>query len=856
MLIRHRLLAAVVALSILAIVPLMFARTAVPAPSPLRPVEPVRLDSDGEPLPPGALARAGTLRFRHGGDVGQIAFTADGRTVYTAGAMYGNGPPEKIARAWSVPDGKELRRFGGDDVLTAVAVSPNGKLVATGENANVVRIWDASTGQEVRRLTATLPETNPNQGEVPRYVMALRFAADGKAIVATYVQAPVAVLWDVSTGAERQRWTGEDAYPTNLSGDGARLAAVGTGVHVVDVATGLEVQTVQLATNPNNQEQVMAVALNADGSILATVTDDKTIRFWDVATGRKRRQATLPGYATALAFSGDGAALAAFCPDVDGVGAVVLIDAKTGKELRRLEGPIRGIHVLVFTPDGKSLATGGVDHTLRLWDTATGKELPSPAGHPGGITTISLTRDGRRLATCSDNDRIIRIWESATGREVRQIVGHPAGVDEVTFSPDGKLLASAAWDDAVYIWEVATGRLVHKLEDHAALGAYLRFADDSKTLATCGRANAVGLWDCTTGKLIRELPAPPNGLSAFGPFHDGRLLAFEAPDPNVEANPIITLWDVTANYPMRRFEGHQGIVNSAVLSADGRMVASRGSDGTIRVWEVATGGERRRFQEPGPNAHTASWTGTQFLAFSPGGQTLVSVASEDPFARRWDLVEGKELPHLATHRSWCGAVEFSANGRVLVTGSRDTTSLMWSGAAVARRAAAPTRPTSEALDRLWADIGHPDAAIGYRAVVALAAAGDRTTTMIADRLRPAAPIDSARIARLIDALNLPRFADRERATAALVLVADQAEDALRAALDRPQSAEIRHRVRRILESAREMDPSPDRLRELRAVEVLEDTATPAARAHLSALALGARGANLTRDARAALRRLE
>jgi hypothetical protein len=403
---------------------------------------------------------------------------------------------------------------------------------------------------------------------------------------------------------------------------------------------------------------------------------------------------------------------------------------------------------------------------------------------------------------------------------------------------------------------LASGRLLHKLDDHVTLGAYLRFADDSKTLATCGRASAIGIWDCKTGKLIRELTAPSNGLAAFGSFLEGRLLGIEQADPNGETDPPITLWDLTANCVARRFTGHQGMVNCAVLSADGRMLASRSLDGTIRIWEVATGGERRRFHEPGPIMFTGRWTGTQFLAFSRDGRTLVSGASDDAFARRWDVGGGVEMSSLGGHWSWCGAVEFSADGRVLVTGSQDTTALVWSGTDMGPRVTAPTQPTDAALAQLWSDLAHPNADTGYRAVAALAGAGDRATSMIGSRLRPAIPKDPARIARLIDDLNLPRFADRERSGAELVSVADQAEDALRAALERPQTAEVRQRVRQILETARDMDPSPDRLRELRAIEVLESAATPAARERLAVLAGGARGANLTRDARAALRRLE
>src|SRR5206468_1160958 len=126
--------------------------------------EPTRFDVNGDPLPAGAMARIGTLRFRHGSDVNEIAFAPDGRTVYTA--CHG----DKLARAWAVAGGREVRRFGGDAAALAVAVSPDGKLLATGEDGNRVRLWDAITGREVRRIEVTLPDANGHGGRMERLV--------------------------------------------------------------------------------------------------------------------------------------------------------------------------------------------------------------------------------------------------------------------------------------------------------------------------------------------------------------------------------------------------------------------------------------------------------------------------------------------------------------------------------------------------------------------------------------------------------------------------------------------------------------------------------------------------------------
>ena len=403
--------------------------------------------------------------------------------------------------AWSVPDGKELRRFGGDAVVTAVAVSPNGKLVATGENGNAVRIWDAGTGVEIRRSDRDLGlRRTLTRAKVPLYVSGLRFAADSKTFLATYVQSQAAIVWDVTTAAEVRRWGDEDGFPATISGDGSRLAiGAENAIQIVDVAKGVDLGTIHLGSDPNNPESTVSIVLNGSGTILATGSE-KRRAILGCRQRQRMRKATVSGYAIGLAFQRDGAILAAYCQDQEEHCQIALIDVATAKPMRRLDGPVHGSRALAFAPDGKILATGGSGHTVCLWDTATGKPLPATAGHPGGVTATSLTRDGRLLATCSDHDRVVRLWDTATGREC---AGASKGMPRKwTRSPCRRTAGCSPRPHgmtAFRILDVATGRLLHRLEDDPSLGAFSRFADDGKTLATFGRGETVGLWDCDDG---------------------------------------------------------------------------------------------------------------------------------------------------------------------------------------------------------------------------------------------------------------------------------------------------------------------------------------------------------------------
>lgn len=833
----------------LAAAPILFSRPAAPVNGGAG--NPPRLDANGEPLPPGAMSRIGTVRFRHEAAVQVIEFSPDGRTVYSA-----CGVPKRFVRAWSVADGRELRRFGGESMIGAIAVSPDGRLLATGEDANLVRLWDRTTGQEVRRLVADGVEPNVRVAALRQAIRWVRFGPDGKSLVAAYPFGNDVIRWDLTSGKQLHRQSVEGNGVVAASRDGARLAAAtDRGVTLVETATGKAIRTIAISDDGNNPRQLLALAVRPDGGALVTWTDDGALQFWNVASGKETGKEKLTGAPRALAFAPDGSQLAASFEDRDDGTVVALLDATTGKELRRLNGFVPGAYVLAFSHDGKTLATGGAGNTLRLWDTATGQEVRPTAGHAGAVTTIAVSPDGKLLATCSVHDKSVRLWDTATGAEVRRLDGHAAGVDEVSFSPNGKLLASASWNQPVRIWEVATGRLLHTFIDHAALGPYMRFADDGTTLATGSRANTVALWDCAAGKLIRELPAPPNGLASLLTFHGGRLLAYENPETDEDEDRAIGLWDVTANRLVRRFVGHKGRVNGVILSADARLFASRGADKTIRVWEVATGAERCQFREPGTVGLTGSWTGTQFLAFSPDNRALATCASDDPFARRWDLTTRQELPPLAGHRSWVGAVEFAANGRVLVTGSQDTTALCWDGTTIVPPPATAIHRTETELAALWESLGARDAAKAHAAVWALVHSGNQAAEFIGGRLSPAEPVDEILITRWIGDLDSQQFAVRERATAALVRTADQSESLLRAALDSTRSAEVRQRIRHILDAATDGDLSPDRLREVRAVEVLELIRTTKARERLTTLARGPSGAYLTRESQAALKRL-
>jgi hypothetical protein len=239
-------------------------------------------------------------------------------------------------------------------------------------------------------------------------------------------------------------------------------------------------------------------------------------------------------------------------------------------------------------------------------------------------------------------------------------------------------------------------------------------------------------------------------------------------------------------------------------------------------------------------------------AFSPDGRFLAS-GSMDKTTRLWRLPGGKHAHTFAGHRGWVLALAFAPDGKTLVSGSLDTTGLVWKKPPLPQPQPVPLMPAE--LAKLWDDLAAADAKAAYQAIAALAAAPGQAVPFLGEKLQPAAAPDARRVARLIADLDSKDFAARQKATAALAKFGELVVPPLRAALAKRPALEAAQRIEKLLDVVASQPLPPEKLRDLRAVEALEYIATAHARAVLRALGQGARGAHLTRDAQAALRRL-
>jgi WD40 repeat protein/Tfp pilus assembly protein PilF len=558
---------------------------------------------------------------------------------------------EGVLSVRTVPADEEVRRIPSSPTTAWLALSPDGRFLAKGDEGGTLRVWRVSDGQPVLH-------------DAPLSVSGIAFSPDGRHLAA--LQGVWGLRLDLATGRETNRWrlpqTGSDLA---FHPDGRKLAVAwsgsNTGVTVFDSETGkiiadLAVGSIgephlawhpdgerlavggtdariqlwdvdarrRLATLEGHGQNITQVRLHPDGDLLASDSWDAVMRLWDPATGRPLMQ--VPFTTVKLRFSSDGRWLGVAWHGEQ----AQLLEVVPSREYRTLPCSLGagqgGFYGGDISPDGRLLALG-MEDGVRLWDLSSGREL---ARLPVARAWSALFRpDGRELLT-SGPAGLYR-WPiqegGAAAPEVRlgprRPIALPGSPDRVARSHDGRTLAVVIEGGGVALLvDSATGAVRGPQFSHPSI-TWVALSPEGKWVATSGwHSNRVRLWDADTGKMVHEWVLGTRATVYFTP--DGRALIIGRDDE-------FSFWDVETRQPLRtlRRDAPQWPGNIA-FSSDGKLMALEMAPGILHLKDVATGRTVSRLADPHGDR-------TVWLAFTPDGTRLVTVAGYAKAVHVWDL---------------------------------------------------------------------------------------------------------------------------------------------------------------------------------------------------------------------------
>jgi WD40 repeat protein/serine/threonine protein kinase len=621
------------------------------------------------------LCKVEPLVLRDSTEVYGVAFSPDGERIASAGK-------DGKVKIWDSSTGHIIQEFRAHDgAACSVTFHPDARYVATAGDDRLTKVWDlTATNQAVFQGPCDAIRKPGGAG----YTVA--FSPDGRRLAAGSEHR--VRVWDWKENrpeAPEHTFPGPDVHsiPVAFTRDGRRLATAGPdGPTLWDVDTGRLARTL-LA----DHHVVSALAFSPDGRRLASASLNRCVKLWDTTTGALLHTLPHTGNVLGVAFSSDGRRLASAGEDK----TIHIWDATTGREILGLRGHSDACGCAAFSPDGWRLASASSDGTIRVWDA-------TPLHGDEGQETLTFTQgaevriaavgpDGRRIVSAGGG-RLVKVWDAATGRVNYEFPRQSQVVFGAAWHPDGRRIATAGQEGrlfSVQVWDASDGRVDFEIPQDSSAGPFqaVGFSPDGHYLVT-GKmeGGAVQVWDAGTGQKVqvRDIVTGQEFDNTFA-THDReiRALVFSRDGKHfasASGDGEVRLWDGTRldekQEPHLTLQARvPGPSVNVAFSPDGRRLATGGTKNTVWIWDVKTGEKLLTLEgEHSGEVYT--------LAFSSDedGQ-WIATAGEDSAVRVWDSHTGSRVRNLRGHTGLVSSLAFSADGRRLYSGSRDTTVKVW-----------------------------------------------------------------------------------------------------------------------------------------------------------------------------------
>ncbi len=778
------------------------------------------IDPNAGPLPEGAVARIGSNRLRHAGEVTGLKYSLDGKWL----ASISTARVDATARLWNAATGKQQLvvkietvqedQTSPGEVSRALGFSKDGKQFFVIDMASF-RAFDIDSGKEL--FAHAFPKKEP-QGKARRPffrdVNGAAISPDGKTYVLIQREGLLEIR-DVATGKVLK--TAEHSFqryryvPIEFSPDSRHIVVGNREVEgelplpVIEVETGKTVNRIEGADILTSlrfvpgTDKLMGMARKAD---------EPSVNILDRKTGKSLGSINVDNMKYQIEVAPDGKTLIAA-----GNGqASQIIDIDTGKEIARIPST-PSLRTLAFSPDGKLLAGArAYSGAITVWDMAT-RDYHATAAEPTGFFGVHFGPDSNTLAIPERGHPLLD-WR--TGKIVERLA---QSNDERPWrrgilSPNRQWFAKRESEDmSISVVDAKTGKEYRNFKGHKEFVQSLSFSPDESRLATGSYDKTIRVWSLKTGEEIAQFTSPDlTGHEGIALSDNGHIMAVGVNQGLKNGSgSIIIIWDVDAKKQLARFEDETWFFYGVAVSPDGKWLAAGGGrnrhdmqekidETAVHIWETATG--RLVHTLPGHNCQYVR--PGALCTFSPDSRWLATGDAAGKL-RIWEVLSGEEVRSFSGHHSIVTA-QFSPDGKLLVAASDDAPCFIWD---VLNTSSQAKKLTEAELQGSWDNLEKADAKIAFRAIGRLAANPDLAVELLRKNLKPAVAI----------------------------------EPTLRKQLSSSESPEERTRLEQILKKS---FLSPKRRQQIRALSALEFIGNPEAIKLLDELAAGAKEDILTR----------